>query len=656
MKAASRGFSPLRRAQRGVAAVFAAVSLLTLLAGLGLAIDVGRFFYAKRDLQRLADLAAVDGARVLSQCLGPAGNDEVTAEVTASLARNRLPAGTTPLVELGRKSSGQNGLQAFVPAGQGSRPGVQLSLGTTNTVGLAGARVSNPVDAVQVTLSRASPSRILPFFQGEAAKMIRVRAAAGAESNISLQVGAPIDSTVSTDLTPAYYSGALRTNFSLGGSRFSDAARASVELSKITVDTAQAASQLPNANDEIPVLGLLSDLENTLNESGDTAGVQLVNAYAAAVAAGRPGNNAIPPEVLGLPARGGYDGATATTGAILNAITGALTNGEVVQLPDLCTLVPAVRDLPTVAVLPALCDTSFEVSTPQGSRPFSTGTPREVLSLDTTESDSARASSGLVRVRLGLANPITRETIRVPLVARVVGARATGALRGCAAAGQTSNVVDVLARGGTASFAVGDSGNFTRSFGTPTVDVVNVLDDIGPVPVLTATIGDVLRNAGLGALAGNPLFAGLMGQSMTVRAYVAPVSFGDDSERRFCMELAPPSGSPPRQQPTAKQCNGAPASTGGQSAAEIGRDLPAALGSVQLSVQLPDGLPAALASQLQPAVNDLTETLSTSLRDAITLVASEIEKAAMGPADISLGASTVTLTAALSTQPEVFAR
>lgn len=652
MKAASRGFSPLRRAQRGVAAVFAAVSLLTLLAGLGLAIDVGRFYYAKRDLQRLADLAAIDGARMLSQCLGPAGADEISAEVAASLVRNRLPERTTTLTALGGEVQGADGMRFFAPAPPGTEPGVSVTLNTGSSATVAN-KVVNSVDAVQVTLSRESPSRILPLFQGEPARTLSVRAAASASSELSLQLEPPIDSAAAADLKLPFYNGALRSNLAFGGRRVSDAASATVQLSELRIDTIELAGQLPNADSEIPVPGLLSQLQATLDDTGDSAGAQLVGAYADAVAAGRPGDNAIPAEVLGLSTRDAYDGGTATTGAILDAVAGALSGGEVIPLPDVCSLVPAIRDLPTAAVLPALCDSSVELSLPQGSRPFTTDVPRQVLSLDTTDADSAQAGSGLVRVRLGLVNPINDQRITVPLLASVRGARATGRLRRCAALGQGSNVADVLARGSTAEFTVGQSGRFQSSFGTPTVDLVSVLDDAGPVPVITASVGDVLRHAGLNALAGNPLFAGLMGQSLTVSAFVPPVVVGDASERQFCMELT---GTPPRQEATTRQCNGAPAQTGGMGSADLGRNLPPALGNVQLSVQLPGGLPPLLAGPLQQAVDDLTADLSQQLGNVLNLVAAEVLAPTLGAATLEIGAATVRLTGAGSAPPEVFAR
>lgn len=63
-----------RQRQRGAAAVFVAISLIALLASVALAIDTGRLYSAQRNLQRLADLAAMDAARVAGGCLSGGAN------------------------------------------------------------------------------------------------------------------------------------------------------------------------------------------------------------------------------------------------------------------------------------------------------------------------------------------------------------------------------------------------------------------------------------------------------------------------------------------------------------------------------------------------------------------------------------------------------
>src|SRR5690606_20780764 len=79
-----------RRRQTGAAAVFAAIAAGAGLTALALAIDVGRLYAAQRDLQRIANLAALDAARVTGGCFGEPENPSATAfnEAVASIARN----------------------------------------------------------------------------------------------------------------------------------------------------------------------------------------------------------------------------------------------------------------------------------------------------------------------------------------------------------------------------------------------------------------------------------------------------------------------------------------------------------------------------------------------------------------------------------------
>ncbi len=610
-------FKP-RNAQRGVAAIFAAVSLVTLLSAVGLAIDIGRLYYANRDLQRLADLAAIDGARVQSQCLGSAGLEQVSAEVDASLRRNRLPPGVTTLTRLGLRRFGEDGLQFFQPA-----PPDQAG------------------NSVQVTLSRSSPARILPLFAGEQSRTLTARAAAQSQWGASYGISQPLDAEASGSIKPELQGAVLRASLGLGSTGSSSAANATVSVADFDFDTNDFTDQLPDVDVPTPVLGLLAQLEAALNASGDAAAAQLVSAYAAAVAAGRPGDNVIPAEVLGLPAQGSYDGATTTVGGVLDAITGALSEGEVIELPPLCELLPAVRDLPTAQLLPALCDSTASVSIPQGSRTGSSTSSTQILDVNESSEDSARTGSGLVRVRIRLVNPVNGQPIEVPLVARVGRARVSDVRPvDCQRLGQAMNVVSVTAQGAEAVFAIGDSGSFTAAFGRADVDVTTVLDDVGPVPILSVGIAELLTSAGLGALA-----VGFPGQSLTVSAYVAPVRVGDSSSETFCMQ-GPPFN-------VEERCDGSRSSVGGETAAAIAGRLPEALGDVQLSVQ---GLPPALASVLQPTVDALTAQLTSNLQGALTLIAPQLLVPVLESAAVSVGESTVRLTSAGARQPQVFAQ
>lgn len=160
--AAASGRRPRFRHQRGVAAITVSVILVMLVALLGVSIEVGRLYYAQRQLEKLATLAALDAARAASGCArnlqtGTAGTGvpgtlaQAQAEVTASLARNNL--------------SGLNLLSSSAGAGAGF-PQVELGQYT-----LAGDRrtldtsVTDPnrIDAVRVNLVATQPPLLFPL-------------------------------------------------------------------------------------------------------------------------------------------------------------------------------------------------------------------------------------------------------------------------------------------------------------------------------------------------------------------------------------------------------------------------------------------------------------------------------------------------------------
>ena len=161
--------------QRGVAAVFAAVAMIAMLSATALAIDVGRLYTAQRDLQKLADLAALDAVRVASGCAGastglPAGLAEAVAETTSSLARNGTAAdGITAVTELGRRTT-LDGEQRFE------------TLPDTSALR----------DAVRVRLSRPMPTRLIPGLTGDAEGQLTAFAVAAQPARGELSIGSDV--------------------------------------------------------------------------------------------------------------------------------------------------------------------------------------------------------------------------------------------------------------------------------------------------------------------------------------------------------------------------------------------------------------------------------------------------------------------------------
>ena len=86
-----------RRRQHGAVAIFVAISLIAILAAVALSIDIGRLYFAQRDLQRLALLGALSAAQQVSGCANngvPGAQADAEAEVTRISALNN-PSGTT---------------------------------------------------------------------------------------------------------------------------------------------------------------------------------------------------------------------------------------------------------------------------------------------------------------------------------------------------------------------------------------------------------------------------------------------------------------------------------------------------------------------------------------------------------------------------------
>jgi uncharacterized membrane protein len=154
-----RGPYPGKVRQRGVVAVWVALASVALITATFLAIDTGRLYYTQRQLQKLANLAAVAGAQVASGCSGPeadgtAGNLSVITTQVETFLRSNGGAGAVayltgvngfPKVEVGRIKLGQaQNTQLFEPLTEGD----------------------SRINAVRVNLSQPQPSPFVGFLTG----------------------------------------------------------------------------------------------------------------------------------------------------------------------------------------------------------------------------------------------------------------------------------------------------------------------------------------------------------------------------------------------------------------------------------------------------------------------------------------------------------
>lgn len=165
--------SPPWRQQRGVAAVFAAIAMFAAITAFGLVYDMGLLYNAQRDLQRVANVAALDAAMAAGGCAdSPITDPQAVAQVQAaqSVLRN---AGTEGSAWLGNGG---------VTVGRMDRAGGIRSLQ---------AEAAPRFPAVQVVLQRQQPGLILPLVRGtdNSARQLRASGAAIAAPRAALEVG-----------------------------------------------------------------------------------------------------------------------------------------------------------------------------------------------------------------------------------------------------------------------------------------------------------------------------------------------------------------------------------------------------------------------------------------------------------------------------------
>ena len=172
--------APVR--QRGFAAVFGAIAMIAMLSAVALTIDIGRLYNAQRNLQKLADVAALDAVRIASGCVGggsgmPANQSAAASESAASLLRNSGAAGDiTALTEVGRRR--------FIAGANGDSEALQ---------GFEVLPETSPLrDAVRVRLTRPMPSRLIPGITGSDGGQLMATAVAAQPARGELSIGSDV--------------------------------------------------------------------------------------------------------------------------------------------------------------------------------------------------------------------------------------------------------------------------------------------------------------------------------------------------------------------------------------------------------------------------------------------------------------------------------
>lgn len=257
------------RRQRGAAAVFAAVAMITMLIAMMLAIEVGRMYFAHRNLQKMANLAALDAARLMGGCnrSTPPTQAELEAQATDSIARN----GGTPFVQTMALEPGR--VTTALREGSGTEVVRYLDpVDPTDTAAMANA------SGVRVTLDGPFPNLLLPLLPQDDSAVMRVSATAEQAALGSFFLGSGLLS-IDAGILNALLSGLLGGNVNLTAVDYNGLASASVSLAQLGTAVGLDAQDLTNPlalSTQTPVLsdvldGLAGSLSGTA--SGTVTGL-----------------------------------------------------------------------------------------------------------------------------------------------------------------------------------------------------------------------------------------------------------------------------------------------------------------------------------------------------------------------------------------------
>lgn len=202
----SRPSSP--GSQRGAIGLFGILTLLLALLFTALAVDAGRLWFERRELQAVADLAALEAARNLG-CGGDAGN--VIAAAQAAAARNGFPGDLTAApnaVEVGGLGTAA-GLRQFNAGAANDAVHVVATETVPASMVLGGFFGQNTVISAEAT-ARAEPSHAT-FSAGS--YLLRLSTTAEDANLLNLLLGGMLGSSLALDAVS--YQGLASTEVNL---------------------------------------------------------------------------------------------------------------------------------------------------------------------------------------------------------------------------------------------------------------------------------------------------------------------------------------------------------------------------------------------------------------------------------------------------------
>ena len=437
--------TPPRRQQRGAAAVFAAIGLISGLAAAALAIDMGRLYFAQRDLQRVANMAA----RVAGGCMGVPENAEAAAfaETLGSVRRNsrneRQPdvAITPDRVEVGRRRTSADGNRYFETAPEDKNR------------------------AVRVYLQRPAPARLMQF-TGRAGgpSLLTATAAAYSRPMASIEVGSRL-AQLSPDVLNNFLSQALGAPVNLDLVSYRNLLGADVPVADV-LDDLGVGSPDELLEVDVPTRDFLDAVVTAVGTTGNS--LALAAAQRIADAAVLP-SDVTPGEVLVLEdaAAGTLSGTLVNAGALMLAVAQAANGSALLDVPV---------DLP-----PPLDGSSgrFRFIQPGNQANLSPGVPAAAGS-DTY----AANGQAILEADINLDLPLLGR-VALPVFVEAAQATATVEEIRCARRGQESDRVLVRARSSISRIGVGRFDDINLP--SPTPQAVTLVD-VSNVPLLVAGI------------------------------------------------------------------------------------------------------------------------------------------------------------------------
>ncbi|MGQ7938469.1 TadG family pilus assembly protein [Paraburkholderia sp. D1E] len=378
------------RRQHGAVAVMAAIFLSLALAALG-ALDVGNTYYARRQLQRTADMAAMAGVQVIS-----------------------TPAGCSSVTTVAQQNATANGFTA-----NGSTQTLTTTCGrwdtsTSTYFGTSG----NPLNAVQVQVSQQVPY----LFLGPSRNVTATATALA--SNIdafSLGTGIATINTQQSALLNAILGGLLKTSVSLSIGDTQSLATAHIKLSDLMVALGASSMQGLLAT-TVTYQNLMLAMVTALQAGGDTVNAAILRTLAVTIPGGQNitvgdgGTSA--PGLLAL----GLANPNAAATATINAFDALMVAAQIAQRsPD-----GSVSKAPVINVtagLPGVLGLSLQVINPPVLAVGEGGTT--VVNGSSTSRTVARTA--VVNATVTLA-PVPLPTLTVglpPLVSASISALST---------------------------------------------------------------------------------------------------------------------------------------------------------------------------------------------------------------------------------------